>query len=38
MREKVRNRLDRKEIWPYPSRLCGDDKWKEREEECERLG
>jgi len=38
MKGKVQNKLDKKEIWPYPSRLGGDDKWQERDEECQKLG
>ena len=38
MRARIRDKLDRKEIWPYPSRLCGDHKWYERALECERQG
>ena len=38
MKARIRKRLDKKEIWPYPSRLCGDHKWYERALECERQG
>ena len=38
MKARIRKILDKKEIWPYPSRLCGDHKWYERALECERQG
>ena len=38
MKARIRKRLDKKEIWPYPSRLCGDHMWYERAQECQKHG